>query len=121
MSENTQDKIYRIAGICFVAFLSVILIFTGVVICLTNREYNRMYKSPPSINYIEEDLEEVFMTKDVTVYKVNVNKDAIDYEVSANGFNYRVEYKLCRSKFIYWEWRYIRYIEITTNDNERTN
>lgn len=78
-------------------------------------------RPPPSINYIEEDLEEVFMTRDVTVYKVDDSKDVIYYSVTANGFNYKVEYKLRRSKFIYWEWRYIRHIEIAINDNERTN
>ena len=78
-----------------------------------------MYNSPPSINYIEEDLEEVFMTKDVTVYNIEIETDTIYYKVSANGFNYTVEYKLSRGIFIYWEWRYVRHIEI--RQYERTN
>lgn len=97
--------------ICFAVFLSILLIFSGVVVCLISREYDRMYNSPPSITYIEEDLEEIFMTKNVTVHKVDMDKDAIYYKVSANGFNYTVEYKLSRAMFIYWEWRYVRYIE----------
>lgn len=121
MSDDIQDKTYRVLGVSLVVFISVLLIFTGVVINLTNREYNKMYKSPPSVGYIEEDLEEVFMTRDVTVYEVDNSKDVIYYSVTANGLIYKVEYKLSRSKFIYWEWRYIRHIEIAINDNERTN
>lgn len=121
MSEKTQDKIYQIVGICILVLVGVLLIATCIVIPLTNREYNKMYKSPPSVGYIEEDLEEVFMTRDVTVYEVDNSKDVIYYSVTANGFNYKVEYQLRRSKFIYWEWRYIRHIEIAINVNERTN
>nr|DAH66709.1 MAG TPA: Potassium voltage-gated channel subfamily E helix, detergent micelle, Membrane [Bacteriophage sp.] len=121
MNEDKQWNLYKIIMTTLLIGFCAFFIFFGIVINLMDREYDKMYNSPPSINYIEEDLEEVFMTRDVTVYKVDDSKDVIYYSVTANGFNYKVEYKLRRSKFIYWEWRYIRHIEIAINDNERTN
>ena len=114
MSEDKQWSLYKIIMATLLIGVSAFVIFFCVAIGLTEREYNRMLKSCPSINFIEEDLEEVFMTKNVVVNNVDINKDEIYYTISANGFDYKVEYKLSRKKSIYWEWRYIRHIEIAT-------
>ena len=121
MNEDKQCNLYKIIMMTVLVGVFALIIFTAIVIDLTNREYNRMLKSCPSISFIEEDLEEVFMTRNVVVNGAEINQDTIYYTISANGFDYKVEYKLSRKKFIYWEWKYIRHIEIATTYNERTN
>lgn len=113
MNEDEQWRLYEIMITTVLIVVITFAIFFCVLMGLRDREYNRMLKSCPSINFIEEDLEEVFMTRNVVVKNADINKDEIYYTISANGVDYKVEYKL-RQKFIYWEWRYIRHIEIAT-------
>ena len=117
MNEDKQCNLYKIIMMTVLVGVFALIIFTAIVIDLTNREYNRMLKSCPSISFIEE----VFMTRNVVVNGAEINQDTIYYTISANGFDYKVEYKLSRKKFIYWQWKYIRHIEIATTYNERTN
>lgn len=99
-------------------WVSLLVFFAAVDISLIitlaikgNRERNSLIDNPPSYYYVEETLEEVFYTTDVVVLDSdNYGYDAY-YDVTANGFFYRVRYNLQR-EFFRWHWEYINYIQI---------
>ena len=80
----------------------------GLAIFLTFSKYQKALDNPPDINYIEEDLEEVFMTTFVVVYEYEQQQDYLYVKVKANGLTYKVEYALQAEGY----WKYSRYIEI---------
>lgn len=68
--------------------------------------------NPPSINYIEEELEYTFLTTDIEVSVYDDNEDYVLYIVKANGFVYKVLYRVVRGTYLSYHWEMIKYIQI---------
>lgn len=94
-----------------IAFLVFVLGCIYAIYKILDFSRNRCIQNPPSIVYIEEDLEELFLTRSVTVIDYEEDAETIVYTVSANGIFYKVLYKVTPSlgSFI---WRYDRHIQI---------
>lgn len=91
-----------------VAITIAITIICGIGIHKRNIE---TLNNPPSKNYIEEDLEEVFMTTFVVVLEQEQEYDIIYYNIEANGLYYRVEY-VCELNNCNRQWVYSKYVPI---------
>lgn len=113
LQEEKRNFIKRIIIIALIGILIIGTLITTTIIVGKNR-YNEAINNPPDINWLEEDLEDVFMTKFVEV------SEYIDYEneelycvAKANGLYFKVHYVLVVRDFINWEWKYDRYIQIS--------
>ena len=95
---------------------SILIIFFIIgLINIEKYEYNECIDNPPTINYVEEDLEDVFITKNVEVLKFTQEQDICFYIVKANGLYYRVVY--CIDTHYYSpNWKYSRYIQISESE-----
>lgn len=108
--EKSQSIIFAIG-----VFLTV-LVVAGLMLFFTFKRYEKALDNPPDINYIEEDLEGVFMTTFVVVYEYEQEQNYLYVKARANGLTYKVEYVLETDG----HWEYSRYIEIKEeleNDN----
>lgn len=83
-----------------------------------DKNYNKVFYNPPTINYIEEDLEPIFMTTYVVVYNFEDEGDAIFYDVKANDLSYRVLYVIKRNGLLDFKWAYERHIQIGDIEDE---
>lgn len=117
MSEKQEEKRDFIKGIIIIVLIGILVIGTLITttIIVGKNRYNEAISNPPDINWLEEDLEDVFMTK-----FVDVQQEHIDFEkkelycvVKANGLYFRVHYVLVVRDFVNWKWKYDRYIPIS--------
>ena len=118
LSKEQEEKhqfLKEIVIIVLVGILSIGTLITLFIIVGKNR-YNDAISNPPSINWIEEDLEDIFMTKSVDVQEEHIDfeKEEIYCVVKANGLYFKVHYVLVsRDFFVNWKWEYDRYIQIS--------
>jgi hypothetical protein len=84
----------------------------GVIYAMHEKEYEKTALNPPSINFVEEDLETVFMTTNVVVYDTNHEYNDFYCKVEANGFNYKVRYSVCCQYIMSFTWKYQNHIMI---------
>ena len=95
-------------------YLVIIVIFVSCIVYghVNKTNYNKTINNPPNQDWLEEDLEKVFLSTDVYVYPniEHIDKDMF-LTVRANGLYYKVHYYLKQS-FASWYWEYDRYIEI---------
>lgn len=100
----------------FLIAMSIILtlLVVEIVGCVhvVNKEYNEVLNNPPDTNWIEEDLEPIFMTTGVCVIDTDDEGKNIYYTVTANGFYYKVQYSIAKSPLFNFRWAYQRHIEI---------
>lgn len=84
----------------------------GSVLC--DKRYNEAVKEPPAISFIEEDLEDVFLTKNCEFIKADDYLQDGNYvcTVKANGLFFKVEYILTVNARKA-EWKFQRYVEIS--------
>ena len=108
MEKEKSQSIIDVIGI----FLTV-LVVAGLTLFILFARYDKALDNPPDINYIEEDLEEVFMTTFVVVYDYEQEQDYLYVKTKANGLTYKVEYVLKADGY----WKYSRYIEIKEDDD----
>ena len=95
--------------VCLVA-VDISLITTLAI--ESKKEHDSLIDNPPTYYYVEETLEEVFYTTNVIVLdSENYDYDAY-YDVTANGFFYRVRYNLQKNEFFRWHWKYINHVQI---------
>ena len=98
--------------LCVFAIICIIVLsFLGIYF-MYRHLYNKTANNPPNINEIEEELEDIFLTRDVCV--LNIEETGNDYiicKVKANGFYYLVLYKIA-TKSNYYCWEYVRHTEI---------
>ena len=117
MSEEQREKRKFIIELIIVLLIGISLIGTIIttnIIAGKNR-YNDAINNPPDMNWLEEDLEDVFMTKnvDVQLEHIDFEKEELYCVAKANGLYFKVHYVLVNSNFVYWEWKYDRYIQIS--------
>ena len=108
-----REKKRTIISIVFTVLLAVgfiSLITSGII--LGEKSYNYYYNNPLDSNVIEETLEPKFKTNGVIVLNVKCEGDVTYYDISANGFYYRVEYRLQNTLFKSY-WCYQNYIQIS--------
>lgn len=112
--EEKHKFIKEIVIIVLIGILSIGTLITIAIIVGKNR-YNDAISNPPSINWIEEDLEDIFMTKSVDVQEEHIDfeKEEIYCVVKANGLYFKVHYVLVNIDFVNWKWEYDRYIQIS--------
>ena len=103
MAKEKSQSIVYVIGV-----LLTVLVVAGLMLFFTFKRYEKALDNPPDINYIEEDLEGVFMTTFVVVYDYEQQQDYLYVKVRANGLAYKVEYVLKAEGY----WKYSRYIEI---------
>jgi len=122
---NAEQKCKRIKRFKFVASIiggiGLLGLLIGCFVFITvsrDENYKKVYYNPPTINYIEEDLEEVFMTTFVVVYNEDDEGDSICYDVKANGLFYRVLYVIKRNGLVDFKWGYKRHIQIGDIEDE---
>jgi len=101
-------QVFTVVAISMVFFVCMIVGF----IHLDKARYNECFNNPPDTNYVEEDLEDVFMTTGVIVYDERQEETRIYYKVEANGLNYKVLYVMKHPDIFYYRWGYERHIEI---------
>ena len=112
MTKEKSQSIIFVIGV----FLTV-LVVVGLILFFTFLRYEKALDNPPDINYIEEDLEGVFMTTGVVVYDYKQEENHLFVKVEANGLTYKVEYVLKADGY----WEYSRYIEIKEEDLYENN
>jgi hypothetical protein len=112
--EEKRNFIKQLIIIVLTGILIIGTIITTFVIVGKNR-YNEAIKNPPDFNWLEEDLEDVFMTKfvDVPQEHIDFEKRELYCVAKANGLYYKVHYVLVVRNFVNWEWKYDRYIQIS--------
>ena len=111
-AEKTKKR--RETILLIVAIIALIGVLIGGIIGMVQydrREYQKTIANPPSIGYVEEDLEDVFMTTYVVVIKEDNQVDQIFYTVEANGLTYKVKYGIY-GNFLNFYWKYVAHIEI---------
>ena len=88
--ENRKEfwQGFAIVVPCIVVFVCMII----GLFHLDKARYNECFNNPPDTNYVEEDLEDVFMTTGVIVYDERQEETRIYYKIEANGLNYKVLY-----------------------------
>lgn len=94
---------------------SLILSLVGLVIAIQvdiNKEYENCLTYPLDTNWVEEDLEPIFMTTDVCCLDWWQEENHAYYDVSANGFYYRCHYAIGRVSLGYPHWKYQNHIQI---------
>ena len=126
LSEEQKEKSKFIKGIIIMALIEILSIGTLITtaIIVGKNRYNEAINNPPDINRLEEDLEDVFMTKFVDVQEeyIDFGKEELYCVVKANGLYFKVHYVLVnRDFFINWEWKYDRYIQISEVCYEQDN
>lgn len=103
--------IKTIIGIVFAIVLIVFMIFALGKIC--KKTYNDKLNNPPSRFFVEEDLEIVFLTTQVEVVEIDQDVEIVVYTVKANGYKYKVLYKLCSTNYIgHYTWQYVSHTQI---------
>ena len=85
---------------------------TIATVVKSNKEYELCIEYPPDTNWVEEDLEPIFMTTGVCCLDWKQEENHTYYDVSANGFYYRCHYAIHRSPFGLPHWKYINHIQI---------
>ena len=91
--------------------IPIALVFLFMVIYVPIKvSQNRKYaiEHPLDSSVVEEQLESVFLTNGVIVLDAKHDEEVALYDVKANGFYYRVIYKLDCAK-----WKYHNYIQIS--------
>jgi hypothetical protein len=117
MSKEQEEKRNFIKQLIIIVLTGILIIgtiITTFVIVGKNR-YNEAINNPPDFNWLEEDLEDVFMTKFVDVPQAHIDfeKRELYCVAKANGLYYKVHYVLVVRNFVNWEWKYDRYIQIS--------
>lgn len=106
-----KNAIKSIIAVVFVSILIAFMISFIVKICKNN--YNDKLNNPPSRFFVEEDLEIVFLTTQVEVVDIDEDLGIVVYTVKANGYKYKVMYKLCSTNYIgHYTWQYVRHTQI---------
>jgi len=117
LSQEQEEKHQFIKEIVIIVLVGILIVgaFITLLIIVGKNRYNDAISNPPSINWIEEDLEDIFMTKSVDVQKEHVDfeKEEIYCVVKANGLYFKVHYVLINRDFVNWKWEYDRYIQIS--------
>lgn len=112
--EEKRNFKKEIIIIVFIVMLLIIPLVTIGIISSIN-SYNEAINNPPDFNWLEEDLEDVFMTKfvDVPQEHIDFEKKELYCVAKANGLYFKVHYVLVVRDFVNWEWKYDRYIQIS--------
>lgn len=99
-------------GMLLFLFFGAVAGFIGSVLC--EKKYKEAVKEPPSISFIEEDLKDVFFTKNCEFIKADDYLQDGNYvcTVKANGLFFKVEYILTVNARKA-EWKFQRYVEIS--------
>ena len=105
-----KDKI-QLAILCPSLFLVLVGLLTGIYF-LDRNEFDKTVSNPPDTNWVEEDLEPVFMTTGVCVLDENHEENHVYYKVSANDFYYKVHYAVSHTWLGCYRWKYINHIQI---------
>lgn len=103
-----KDKIV----IVIIAVLLTIFIVCFVLFFIKEDEknYNETLNSPPTYNYIEQDLESILISRNIQVLYSNQNNDEIIYRVKVDETEYAVLYKIksmSKNVYITYKWNYI--------------
>ena len=109
-NKNTKKKIISI--ISLVASITAFVVMIVSLSSLKEKNYKYCLENPPSISWIEEDLEPIFMTTGVCVLDEDNEGKDIYYKVNANNFYYTVRYSIAKDSVISFKWKYKNYIQI---------
>lgn len=110
----TKDNI--VIGTAIIIALIIITFLSIGLFNIEKNRYNECVDNPPTINYVEEDLEDVFITKNVEVLSFTQEQDICFYIVKANGLYYKVVYYIDTHNFFSATWKYSRYIPISESE-----
>lgn len=116
MNNNNKinlDGFPIILTIFFSAWI-IVLFVAGTGAIISEKNYKNAIKEPPPISFIEEDLEDVFLTKDVEFIESDDYLQDGNYVcvVKANGLFFKIEYHLTSSA-IRAKWKFQKYIQIS--------
>lgn len=117
--REKRERVNR--TLCFVLLgilVSGVVGLTVATIIIDEKAYNSCLDNPPDTNWVEEDLERVFMTTDVCCLDWDQEENHAFYDVSANGFYYRCHYVISRSLLSKPHWKYKNYIQINWVGNQ---
>jgi len=106
------------------AFIVVLVLSVSflVIACFgcyhTNkRNYQHELNNPPTINYIEEDLEDVFMSRSVSVVEYEKQGQFVVVIIKANGLLFKGLYSIHSTGFPFtYCWVFDKYIVISGED-----
>lgn len=98
--------------IVIVVVLLTIFIVCSVLFFIKENEknYNETLNSPPTYNYIEQDLESILISSNIQVLDSNQNNDEIIYRVRVDETEYGVLYKIKlmrKDVSMTYKWTYI--------------
>ncbi len=121
MSEEQEEKHNFRKELIIIVLIVILLLIplttTGIISSINS--YNEAINNPPDRNWLEEDLEDVFMTKfvDVPQEHIDFEKRELYCVAKANGLYFKVRYVLVVRDFVNWKWKYDRYIQISEVEN----
>lgn len=99
--------------------LFVLAAFTTIIVLSVQffkKQRQKCIDNPPSINYVEEDLESVFLTTFVVVEYVDPQEESIIYIVYANGLYYKVLYIIENGYIFSFYWEYKKHVQISKEE-----
>lgn len=101
----------------FVLILSVAILAISFSIVVLNKTKERQIEQAleqANQNYFEEALEDVFLTRDVVVTKIIIEKHSAIVTARANNKTYKVLYEIQDIGYMlpYYDWKFIKYIEV---------
>ncbi len=117
MSKEQEEKRNSRKELIIIVLIAILLLIplatTGIISSINS--YNEAIKNPPDFNWLEEDLEDVFMTKFVDVFQEHIDfeKKELYCVAKANGLYFKVHYVLVVRDVVNWEWKYDRYVQIS--------
>ena len=79
---------------------------------IDRKKYYECLEYTPDTNWVEEDLEPIFMTTGVCVLDTNDEGEHIYYTIRANGFYYKVHYAVSKTWIANYRWKYQNHIQI---------
>ena len=108
--KRKKDKIFAFLALALCLFGATCVI-SGCI--LSDRySYNYRLNNPPDVNWVEEDLEPIFMTTGVCILDTDNEGNHIYYKASANGFYYKVHYAIAKDYHFNYCWKYQNHIQI---------
>lgn len=106
-----MNKVIKIILSAIAAIVVVVGLMGGLVF-VHAKAYETTALTPPSLYFIEEDLELVFMTTDLDVYEQEHEFDEFYCKVKAHGFKYKVRYSVHALSLASFTWKYQNHIMI---------
>lgn len=112
MKRKTKNIIFIIYILSMIVLSAISIL---LIVKLDNKRRDEAYSNPPGEGWLEEDLEEIFLTTQVNVLEIETHSDGhlivkvCIYDEDAYRI-YRCLYEVKRYQLAYYTWEFVRYV-----------